>query len=74
MQKILQCLRFWPVPELFANEVLDGFDVVVGGRLNFLHTLSVIDRKIINDVIQDVLHYRRERCQLRHSCLIGQTL
>ena len=57
VQKVLKCLCFRTVSELFADEVLNRFDVVVGRRLDSLNVLRIVNRKIIKNVIEDVLHY-----------------
>ena len=44
--------RFPDRRRVVANEVLDRFDVVIRRCLDLLHALGVVQREIIDDVIQ----------------------
>ena len=59
MQEILERLRFRSVAEAFANEILDRLDVVIGGRLDVLDAFGIVEREVVDDVVQHVLHDRR---------------
>ena len=74
MQKVLElrCLR--AVTEAFAQEILDGLDVVISGGLDFLDAFGIIERKIVDDAIQDIFHHRRQRSYFGHVGLVGKAL
>ena len=74
MQEVLEGLRLGPITQLFADEVLDRFDVVVGRRLDSLNPFCIIERELVDDVVEDVLHDRRERPQLPDIAVVGETL
>lgn len=38
--------------ELFFQEVLDGFDIVIGHFLDFFHSETVLDRKLFEDLLK----------------------
>jgi hypothetical protein len=74
VQEVLEGLRLGTVAEFFANEVLDCFDVVVRRGLNCFHSLGVIKREVIDDVVQNIFHDRRWRTQFADFRLVGQAL
>jgi len=74
VQEVLERLRFGSIPKLFADKVLDGFHVVIGRCLYPFHALGIVDRKLIDDAIQNILHHRAERGQFRYARLIGKAL
>jgi hypothetical protein len=61
MQEILQGLRFGPVPEFLTNEVFDRFDIMVGRCLYPFHPFGIVDRKIVDDVVQTCRHSDRQQ-------------
>ena len=74
MQKILEGGRFGPISQSFTNEILDSFHIMVGRCLNFLDPLGVIDRKIVDNVVKDVLHHRGQRRQFWNRGIVGKAL
>ena len=56
MQEVLEGLCLRAVAQALADKVFDGFDVVIGRRLDLFDALSVVDGEIINDVIQHIFH------------------
>ena len=74
MQKIFQRLSFGPVAQFFTDEVLDGFNIVIGGRFDLFNALGVVEREIVDDVIEHVLHDRCQRREFSNVGFIGKAL
>ena len=56
MQEILESGRFGPISKTIANEILDRFDIVVCLRFDLFDAFGIIEGKIVDDVIEYVLH------------------
>ncbi len=74
MQKVLERRRFGSISKTFANEIFNGFDVMIRARFNLLDTLGVVQREVVNHVIQDVFHHGGERREFGDRCFIGKAL
>ena len=74
VQKVLELRCFRTVTQTFANEILDGLDVVIGRGLDFLDTFGIVERKTIDNVIEDIFHYGRQWSDFGHFWFIGKAL
>ena len=55
MQVLLLLAKNGILVELFFQEVLDGFDVMVGRLLDFFDTFSIFEGELCEDAIHKVL-------------------
>ena len=74
MQKVLERRRFGPISQAFADEIFDSFNVMIRFCLDGLDAFCIVQRKVVNDVIQDVFHHAGERRQFGYRGLIGKAL
>ena len=74
MQEVLERTGLRAVTELFADEILDSLDIVIGRGLDGLDPLGVVKGKVIDQVVQDVFHHRGQWFQLRHRSLVSEAL
>ena len=74
MQEVFERLSFRAIAQLLADEILDGLDVVVGRGLDGFDALRIIEREVVNDVVEHVFHHRGQGPQFFDRGLIGQAL
>jgi hypothetical protein len=74
VQEVLDSLRFGPISNAFTEEVLYSFDVMIRRCLDILDTFGIVQRKVVDNVIEDVFHHSRQRRQFGHRRLISETL
>ena len=74
MQKVLESGRFGPISQAFTNEILNSFYIMIGRCLNFLDTLRVIKREIVNNMVKHILHDGGQGRQLGDRGFVGKAL
>ncbi|RMS74783.1 Glutathione s-transferase protein [Pseudomonas savastanoi] len=59
---------------LLLEQILNGFDVVVGGALDLFHALGVLNREVFSQGVEDGVGLRRERRDFGNLRVGRQTL
>src|SRR5210317_187197 len=74
MQEVLEWPGIGPAPDFLAYEILHGLDIVVGRGFDFLDAFCVVERKIVDDAVEQILQHRRERFDFRDFPFVGEGL
>ena len=74
MQEVLEAVGLRALAEPFADEILDGLDVVIRCRFDRLDSLRVVERELVDEVVEHVFHDGRERGEFADSRFVGETL
>ncbi len=66
--------QFRQVGDLFLEQVLDGLDVVIGGALDVLDALGLLDAELGGQLVQQGIGLGGEGCDLGNARVGGQAL
>ena len=74
MNEIAEAGTVRAASDALTDKIFDRFDIVIGARLDLLYPVGVIAGEIVNDVVQHILHDRRQWRQLANARLVAQGL
>ena len=74
VNELADLVQFWQLGGLLLEQVLHGLDVVVGGALDFLDALGMLDGKVLGQLVEQGVGFGGEGRDFRDAFVGSQAL